>query len=184
MIPDNYYPLNTSIGPTDPNPAPMPRPGCPGPGVNNFIDGCPHPYHPEFGTDLFCPDPPLPPPPPKHHPLNSNEELYVRKKQLNEILKNVGEATIFEDNSENGTSISMGGITKGTNLGKITFSQFIQMLLYSDDEDSNNSAYVTQAELKNAVEQAVTASVQDIVNQAVQEAIQNMDTNQGEILDG
>lgn len=184
MIPDNYYPLNTSIGPTaDPNPAPMPRPGCPGPGVNNFIDigkpGCPHPYHPEFGPDMFCPDPPLPPHPPKKQPP-SNEELYVRKKQLNEILKNVGEATIFEDNSENGTTISMGGITKGTNLGKLTFSQFIQMLLYSDGEES---AYVTQAELKNTVEQAVAASVQDIVDEAVKEALKNADTNQGEILD-
>ena len=158
MIPDNYYPLNTSIGPTDPNPDSMPCPDYSGPEVNNFIDigdyECQHPYHPEFGTDLFCPDSPLPPPPPKKcPPLNSNEELYVRKKQLNEVLKNVGEATIFEDNSENGTTICIGGIAKGTDLGKITFSQFIQMLLYTNvDEDST---YVTKAELRNAIEQAV-----------------------------
>ena len=38
MIPDNYYPLNTSIGPTDPNPDSMPCPDYSGPEVNNFID--------------------------------------------------------------------------------------------------------------------------------------------------
>lgn len=83
-------------------------------------------------------------PPPPHdrciHPMEWQEDKrYVTKHELNRILSHIADADIFRDLSINGTTVSVGGIKKGTKFRKITFSQFMNLLLYpsngADDEE-------------------------------------------------
>lgn len=64
---------------------------------------------------------------------------YVTKHELNRILSHIADADIFKDLSENGTTVSVGGIKKGTKFKNITFSRLVQMMLYPeyniDDEE-------------------------------------------------
>lgn len=74
------------------------------------------------------------------HPIEYDDcNCYVTKHELNRILSHIAEGDIFKDLSENGTTVSVGGIKKGTKFNKITFSRLIQMMLYPeyniDDED-------------------------------------------------
>lgn len=151
MNPDKYFP-------EDVRPPIPPSPACP------FCPPETPPPPPPFIPDIYNPGVPGPTPVHKHMkppcPPRPQEDLYVRKKTLNEILKNIAEATIFEDDTEDGTTISLGGITKGTDLGSITFTEFMTKLLYP--ENAEDAAFVTQAELKDTVE--------DVVNEAVKNA--------------
>lgn len=96
-----------------------------------------------------CPPPPPPPckppcPPPPHdrcvHPMEWEEDhRYVTKHELNRILTHIADADIFRDLSVNGTTVSVGGIKKGTKFRKLTFSQLMCLLLYpkngADDQE-------------------------------------------------
>ena len=92
-----------------------------------------------------CPPPPKPcpvPPPPDRNlvPLGWAEDYrYVTKAELNRILMHIADADIFRDLSENGTTVSVGGIKKGTKFRKLTFAQLAALLLYPktlvDDEE-------------------------------------------------
>lgn len=72
-------------------------------------------------------------------PMEPECDCYVTRRELNRIVSHIAEADIFKDLSENGTTVSVGGIKKGTKFNKITFSRLIQMMLYPeynvDDED-------------------------------------------------
>lgn len=72
-------------------------------------------------------------------PMEPGCDCYVTRHELNRIISHIAEADIFKDLSENGTTVSVGGIKKGTKFNKITFSRLIQMMLYPeyniDDED-------------------------------------------------
>lgn len=76
------------------------------------------------------------------HPMECechDNSPYVTKHELNRILRNIANADIFTDLSENGTTVSVGGIKKGTKFKNITFARLIQLMLYPefniDDED-------------------------------------------------
>ena len=86
-----------------------------------------------------CPPPPKPcPVPPPYdrniHPMHWEEDhRYVTKEELNRILMHIADADIFRDLSENGTTVSVGGIKKGTKFRKLTFAQLMCLLLYPKD---------------------------------------------------
>lgn len=85
------------------------------------------------------------------HPPRPHDEIYVTKRELNEILRHLSEANIFIDKSLDGTTCSVGGITKGTTFrNKLVFTEFIEKLLYP--EEGSDAAYITQAELEEALE--------------------------------
>ena len=67
------------------------------------------------------------------------DHRYVTKGELNRILMHIADADIFRDLSENGTTVSVGGIKKGTKFRKLTFSQLMCLMLCPrdgvDDED-------------------------------------------------
>lgn len=65
------------------------------------------------------------------HPMDGCE-CYVTRHELNRVLANIARADIFRDLSENGTTISVGGIKKGTKFKSITFSQLVELLLYPE----------------------------------------------------
>ena len=80
------------------------------------------------------------PPDRNPHPMEYDDcSCYVTKHELNRILSHIADADIFKDLSENGTTVSVGGIKKGTKFKSITFSRLVQMMLYPeyniDDED-------------------------------------------------
>lgn len=142
---------------------PYEHPGgcCPdAPVVNPYRPGVPNPVP----TRYFYPVPPCGPWP--HHP----EEFFVLKRQLNEILKNIAKADIYQDKSETGTTIRVGGIAKGTKLGDITFSELVAMLLFpSGDQPVDPEEYVKMGELEDLVKEffatvAVTGSYNDLTN--------------------
>lgn len=120
----------------------------------------PGPFIPDYdcyGCDSSAPNPVpntyLAPghhhPDPHHHhhchpdrnpiPMEPGCDCYVTRRELNRILSHIADADIFKDLSENGTTVSVGGVKKGTKFNKITFSRLIQMMLYpeynTDDED-------------------------------------------------
>ena len=67
------------------------------------------------------------------HPMDDCEcDCYVTKHELNRILANIARADIFKDLSENGTTVSVGGIKKGTKFRNITFSRLVQLMLYPE----------------------------------------------------
>lgn len=141
--------------PTDPmwipGRPPYEHPGgcCPDvPTVNPYRPGVPNPVP----TRYFYPVPPCGPWP--HHP----EEFFVLKRQLNEILKNIAKADIYQDKSETGTTIRVGGIEKGTKLGDITFSELVAKLLFpSGDQPIDPEDYVKMGELEDLVKSYVAA---------------------------
>jgi hypothetical protein len=49
------------------------------------------------------------------------DHRYVTKGELNRILMHIADADIFRDLSVNGTTVSVGGIKKGTKFRKLTF---------------------------------------------------------------
>ena len=110
----------------------------------------------EIGKDIYRPGVPnpvdacVPPPPHVHPPIpRPDEEKYVTKRQLNEILKNIGEADIFTDLSPDGTTVSVGGIKKGTKFTKIVFSEFIKKLLYPETSpEPDPTDYITREQLE------------------------------------
>jgi len=144
-----------------PKPAPNPREYFRRPEVINrpYSDKpAPGPYRPDYYVDSYgdaqpnpvpntyfvpgrkCPPPPkpCPPPPPPHdrciHPMHWEEDhRYVTKGELNHILMHIADADIFRDLSENGTTVSVGGIKKGTKFRKLTFAQLMCLMLYPKD---------------------------------------------------
>jgi hypothetical protein len=77
----------------------------------------------------------------RHHPKppRPDDDKFVTKKELNEILRNIAKATLFEDNTADGTTCSVGGIAKGTKFSnKLSFTEFIQQLLYSKELESDD----------------------------------------------
>lgn len=144
-----------------------PGPCCPdGRIVNPYVPGVPNPVPNRYFFPYPRPKPCRP------------EEFFVLKRQLNEILKNIAKADIFVDKSEEGTTIDVGGIPKGTKLDKITFSELIQMLLYPvvDDEVQpdpevvpEEEEYVKKEDLENLVKAFLatvswTGSYSDLIN--------------------
>ena len=146
--------------PPPPKPAPNPREYFRRPEVINrpYSDKpAPGPYRPDYYVDGYgdaqpnpvpntyfvpgrkCPPPkPCPPPPPPHdrciHPMHWEEDhRYVTKCELNHILMHIADADIFRDLSENGTTVSVGGIKKGTKFRKLTFAQLMCLMLYPKD---------------------------------------------------
>lgn len=118
------------------------------PVVNPYRPGVPNPVP----TRYFYPVPPCGPWP--HHP----EEFFVLKRQLNEILKNIAKADIYQDKSETGTTIRVGGIAKGTKLGDITFSELVAKLLFpSGDQPIDPEEHVKMGELEDLVKSYVAA---------------------------
>ena len=58
---------------------------------------------------------------------------YVTKHELNKILGDIANATIFNDETETGTTVTVGGIKKGTKLEKCTPVSLIRQLLYPEN---------------------------------------------------
>lgn len=76
----------------------------------------------------------------RHHPKphHPEDDKFVTKKELNEILRNIAKATLFEDTTTDGTTCSVGGISKGTKFSnKLSFTDFIHKLLYSEVEETS-----------------------------------------------
>jgi len=121
---------------------PMPSPYRPD-DIIGFNDSPPNPVpNTYFIPGHKCPPPPppkpCPPPPPPHdrciHPMHWEEDhRYVTKGELNHILMHIADADIFRDLSENGTTVSVGGIKKGTKFRKLTFAQLMCLMLYPKD---------------------------------------------------
>lgn len=147
--PDSHHPMcpPDHFGPPDAFEHPGP---CHPHGPDIYHPGVPNPV---IHTEYHHHHPPRPPRPEK--------EMYVTKKQLNEILKNIAEADIFEDTTVDGTTCSVGGIVKGTKFpNKLTFVEFIEKLLYP--EDPSEGAYITQAELEEALASIDYTSLKNI----------------------
>lgn len=72
-------------------------------------------------------------------PMEPDCDCYVTRHEFNRVISHIADADIFKDLSENGTTVSVGGIKKGTKFKNITFSRLVQMMLYPeynvDDED-------------------------------------------------
>ena len=135
--------------PTVDIPAPPPVVTEPCPAANYRVINAPHsndPYPPR--PSIERPEVPgsvpnsyivpqqFPPPPYKRHcrPMHWDEdERYVTKRQLNHILRTIADADIFKDLSTAGTTVTVGGIKKGTKFDKLTFAQFVTKLLYPTD---------------------------------------------------
>ena len=108
-----------------------------------------------------CPPPPpppkpapCPPPPPDRnlHPMHWEEDHgYVTKAELNRILMHIADADIFRDLSDNGTTVAVGGIAKGTKFKKLTFAEFVTKLLYSNSavEDQEFVCETTKGKIFN-----------------------------------
>ena len=165
--------------PTDPmwipGRPPYEHPGgcCPdAPVVNPYNPGVPNPVP----TRYFYPVPPCGPWP--HHP----EKFFVLKRQLNEILKNIAKADIYQDKSETGTTIRVGGIAKGTKLGDITFSELVAKLLFpSGDQPVDPEEYVKMGELEYLVKEflatvAVSGSYDDLTDKPTIPSVEGLVT--------
>lgn len=62
------------------------------------------------------------------------DSCFVTKYELNHVLRHIADADIFIDESENGTTTSVGGIKKGTKFeDKTTLVSLINDMLYSDN---------------------------------------------------
>lgn len=95
----------------------------------------------EPGEPPKCPHHPLPP-----RPIHWDQDFtYVTKHELNRVLQNIAKADIFTDTSVNGTTVSVGGVPKGTKFTKITFAQLVEKLLYPKHECPTD--FVTREEL-------------------------------------
>ena len=133
--------------------------------INPYEPGCPNPVPNKWHY-------PVPPPPPHHF-----EDRFVLKKQLNQILRSIAEADIFVDKSENGTTIKVGGIKAGTKLDKMTFSEFIEKLLYTpveEDEPTDPDAYVKFADLEAYVKtSSLSTTLADYVTATALELLLN-----------
>lgn len=67
------------------------------------------------------------------HPFECHDDgPYVTKHELNHILAHIADADIFRDLSEEGTTVSVGGIKKGTKLDSMTFARFVKLMMYPD----------------------------------------------------
>ena len=154
--------------PPPPKPVPNPREYFRRPNVINrpySNQPAPGPYRPDYTTELVgndsipnpvpntyfvpghkrpCPPPPPKPcPPPPHdrciHPMHWEEDWrYVTKGELNRVLMHISDADIFRDLSENGTTVSVGGIKKGTKFKKLTFAQLMCLLFYPKTTSDDN----------------------------------------------
>lgn len=164
--PHNENPFGCTLNPPPP-PHDSHHPMCP-PDHFGHPDAFEHPgpCHPN-GPDIYNPGVPNPVIHTEYHhqhppnPPRPDNEMYVTKKQLNEILKNIAEADIFVDTTVDGTTCSVGGIVKGTKFpNKLTLVDFIEKLLYP--EDSAEGAYITQAELEDALTNIEYSSLKNI----------------------
>ena len=124
---------------------PAPGPYRPDYYVGGYDDAQPNPVpNTYFVPGRKCPPPPKPPcPPPPHdrcvHPMHWEEDhRYVTKGELNHILMHISDADIFRDLSENGTTVGIGGIKKGTKFRKITFSQLMNLMFYPTTTSDDN----------------------------------------------
>jgi hypothetical protein len=111
---------------------------------NNIPNPVPNTYFVP-GHHRHCPPPPPPKPcpPPPHdrciRPMHWDEDCrYVTKGELNHILMHISDADIFRDLSENGTTVGIGGIKKGTKFRKITFSQLMNLMFYPTTTSDDN----------------------------------------------
>lgn len=93
-----------------------------------------------FCHDIYHPGVPNPVMVEYHHnhkpkPPRPFDNEFVTKKELNEILRNIAKATLFEDETADGTTCSVGGISTGTKFSnKLTFTDFIKQLLYPEEQ--------------------------------------------------
>lgn len=114
--------------------------------------GDPHPGPCHYnGPDIYNPGVPGPVPsptfrPPHHHhihpprPPRPDNMKYVTKKEFNEVLDNIAAATLFEDNSESGTTAAFGNIPAGTKFSnKLSFTEFIKMALYGESTSTGGT---------------------------------------------
>lgn len=114
--------------------------------------GDPHPGPCHYnGPDIYNPGVPGPVPsptfrPPHHHhvhpplPPRPDNMKYVTKKEFNEVLDNIATATLFEDNSESGTTAAFGNIPAGTKFSnKLSFTEFIKMALYGESTSTGGT---------------------------------------------
>lgn len=114
--------------------------------------GDPHPGPCHYsGPDIYNPGVPGPVPsptfrPPHHHhihpprPPRPDNMKYVTKKEFNEVLDNIATATLFEDNSESGTTVAFGNIPAGTKFSnKLSFTEFIKMALYGESTSTGGT---------------------------------------------
>lgn len=113
-----------NVGPAAPNPVP-----------NTYLAPGHKHHDPCHHHDHCHPDRNIHPIDDCHH----RDSCYVTRRELNHILMTIAHADIFKDLSENGTTVSVGGIKKGTKFTNITFSRLVQMMLYPeyniDDEE-------------------------------------------------
>lgn len=173
-----------------PAPAPHPREYFRRPEVINkpYSDKpAPGPYRPDYYVDGYgdaqpnpvpntyfvpgrkCPPPPKPrpcPPPPKDrciHPMHWEEDnCYVTKHELNRILMHIADADIFRDLSENGTTVSVGGIKKGTKFRKLTFAQLMCLMLYPKDGVEEEEFACETADGKTVLNSTVKYPIGDL----------------------
>ena len=125
---------------------PVPGPFVPDYQVQEIGEACPNPVPNTYLAPGHChhkPDHDCHCHPDRNpHPMEWNCDChgpYVTKHELNRILAHIAEADIFKDLSENGTTVSVGGIKKGTKFNKLTLSKLVELMLYPeiniDDEE-------------------------------------------------
>lgn len=104
---------------------------------------------PSHYFDHYCP------PPPHHHYHRRHahhipmEEMFVTKRELSKILKNIAMRDLIDFDEPQETKCSVGGIDKGTKISKLNFVNFIKLALLSKEVEPVDVA--TQEELDNAV---------------------------------
>lgn len=138
-----------------------PGPCCPdAPIVNPYAPGVPNPVPSRYWYPV----------PRRRYPGPCRpEEFFVLKRELNEVLKNIAKNDIYNDKSENGTTVTVGGIPKGTKLGKISFADFIPMLLFPEDgsEIPDIRDLVSKEELETTLSDYATTSALEEVSQSI-----------------
>lgn len=109
---------------------------------------------------MNCPCPKPPPPKPVYW---DKDYSYVTKHELNRVLQNIAAADIFNDTSTTGTTVTVGGVPKGTKFSKITFAQLVEKMLYPKEELPTD--FITREELAMILARvAFTGSYDDLLN--------------------
>lgn len=88
-------------------------------------------------------------PPIQLEPNEDGINNYVTRTEINTILSNIATADIFTDESEDGTTVSVGGIKKGTKLVNMTFARLMKLMLYADPDSIMSMEYPDESENLN-----------------------------------
>lgn len=122
---------------------------------------------------------------------------YVTKREFNEVLNNIFKATTYTDTSENGTTMSIGGINKGTKFtSTLTFNKLVEMLLFTTSDEatgdnttvnpptSDTTEFVTATEFNDKIRE-LTALIAELSTKIdnINEKLDNIDTGNSNNID-